>query len=274
MNPPYPVTRKDKKILSGSLTPKFVDPDTAHIAIEELAAISEHCTLVYKPPIYDHRTGKEGAFQEQILERIDLIKLDNETKEELLKSRHISILAKFKDSGILLVDMPGRAWKEISRSHEARKAILEFGRRLESGAKSPLLTLGWAFAYLMYPLTFLTPIIGAEFSIRYIVDPSFRKYYETHEDFPDSILLTDSSLSDLFYLAWPPLIFLAVFIWVVHLLGGGLQAWPRSFSIATLHRAFHHFATKLLPEDFNQIRATVITITITSACTFFLSKLF
>ena len=168
MNPPYPTSRKDKRVLSGKLTPRLVNETVAYEAVVSLAKRSSHCTISIQRPAFDYKNGREYSPKALTLNKEDIEKFDTKISSLIIRSRDVKILANFSDGGIILVRPTLREWEYIYESNEARSAVLEFGRHLEGGAVSSLMTPGWGFFFAFWPLSVGTPILMLDLSLIHI----------------------------------------------------------------------------------------------------------
>lgn len=282
MTPPYPLSRNDKKIMSGHFTERMTEGENTLKALKVLAENSARLTASIKRPSFDYRNGEEFETKDIKLHREDLLNLSKSTREELLRSRQVYLIVEFEDGGIAFIDLTGSSWTKVSPSEQLETCVLDFGRRLESGARAKFFTGGWATAFFFYPFSFILPLAILEFTFYYITDPEIRNYYDNkaaddpmYPDKPGALFysLGEEATKLIVLYPWPFFILLAMLIMALHMFSGGINAWPRGFSSITLHRLAHYTWKKAIPEDTKLIRATTITVVVTAIATFYLSKI-
>ena len=115
-----PSRRKDKRTLSGKLTPRLIDSRTACDAIFDLARSTTSCTLIIKLPAFDYQTGNENDPEVILLDRDEILEQEEVTRNLLLKSRRIHLLTRFADDGIAIVNVTEREWTNLNDSKKTQ----------------------------------------------------------------------------------------------------------------------------------------------------------
>lgn len=272
MNPSYPISKKDKKILSGDLTSKFVNEEDAYEAVVELARSAQRCTISIQRPPFDYTKGEEYSPKSLILEKEDITENEIDARGVLIKSREVKIVAHFPDDGLILINPTDRTWEKLNESKESKSAILAFGRRLEAGSRSPLLTSGWGAAYLFLPFSLGLPILATDSLLAYTLNPNIREHYRTTGETSSFHYINEEALRWITIYPWPIFALLALFILLLRLLGGGLQVWPNSFNSISVHYFIHFLWKRIIPEDIKLIRTTIITVTVTAFVTYIITR--
>lgn len=272
MNPPYPISKKDKKILSGNLTSKFVNEEDGHEAVVELARSTQRCTISIQRPSFDYTKGEEYNPKSLVLEKEDVTENGIDIREALVKSREVKIVAHFPDDGLILINPTDRTWEKLNESKESKSAVLAFGRRLEGGSRSPLLTGGWGTAYFFLPFSLGFPILAADSLLAYALNPDLREHYRATGETSSFHYISEEALRWITIYPWPIFILLALFILLLRLLGGGLQVWPSSFNALSVHYFIHFLWKKIIPEDMKLIRTTAITVAVTAFVTYLITR--
>jgi len=261
-------TRKDKKVLRGTLTQRLVTPDGIHEALHVLLTKVDQYLLVVQRSRYS-KTGEDQS-PGLLFTEIEPADLDKDIATHLSNAKRALVILRTNDPdvGVGSLDLTTRKWESLIENERLNEALIEFNDTLAKHSKARWFTYGWAWTAFFAPIiiSFVAYIGGILF------DPALRsQIFSGRQEiaYPawlESITFRAGEL-------WPVFIAIGLIIIVIVAQSGALRVWPQKLTRkAFVTAAYRIRASNFLARNASTLLGSVLAAAISALITVWLTR--
>lgn len=223
--------------LQNRPTPRLVSPETMRKALQQLLANTERYIIIIRRSGTNPETG-DAQDRDLTLFESDQVDLASRLDQRLLRSRRVTIILAEQGLGVARINLTSRSWAILQDSPSLRDRLTSFNSELIAGARSRLITSGWAAAMLFAPL-WSSAVLFLIWSISSAKNANtFWGTANPHKpnNFPPVPQWLHGYWHAVLYL-WPVFVIICLVILAIETLAGGLRVWPESITLRSMGRA-------------------------------------